>query len=89
MIMESDMSSSGFTMDCGLSCVPQQYIIPTLHRSNLAPKEYANVAVIDVAALKNGSASRSRAIQQIRDACRHLGFFQVSFFLPFFGLYFI
>ncbi|TKY53542.1 Leucoanthocyanidin dioxygenase [Spatholobus suberectus] len=56
-----------------LSCVPQQYVIPTLHRSNLAPKEYANVAVIDVAALKNGSATRYRAFQEIRDACRRLG----------------
>ncbi|XP_027364356.1 flavanone 3-dioxygenase 3 [Abrus precatorius] len=80
--MGRDESTSSFStlesaQEKDLSCVPQQYVIPTLHRSNLAPKEYANVAVIDVAALKNGLATRSRAIQQIRDACRRLGFFQV------------
>nr|KYP49749.1 Protein SRG1 [Cajanus cajan] len=79
--MERGSSSSFSTLDTaqekGLSCVPQQYVISTLHRPNLAPKEYANVAVIDVAALKNGSATRSRVVQEIRDACRRLGFFQV------------
>ncbi|KAJ1389061.1 Oxoglutarate/iron-dependent dioxygenase [Sesbania bispinosa] len=79
--MEHDENPSSFlTLDCaqerGLSCVPQQYVIPTLNRPNLTPK-YANVAVIDMAALRNGTASRSRVIQQIGDACRRLGFFQV------------
>jgi len=80
--MERD-SSSFSTLDSaqekGLSCVPHQYVIPSLHRPNLAPKDYANVAVIDMAALKNGSPTRSCVIQQIRDACHRLGFFQVSF----------
>jgi hypothetical protein len=65
-----------------MSCVPQDYVVPTMHRPNLAP-QYANLAVIDMAALKKGSASRSHVIRQIRDACRRLGFFQVSFLILF------
>ncbi|KAK7279061.1 hypothetical protein RJT34_24105 [Clitoria ternatea] len=70
--MERDANSSSLEKK-GISCVPQQYVIPTLHR----PNEYANVAVIDVAALNHASPNRSRLVQQIRDACRRLGFFQI------------
>lgn len=80
------MDSSSFcTLDSaqekGLSCVPQSYVIPSLHRPNLAPN-YANIATIDLAALKNGSStSRLNVIQELGDACRRFGFFQVSFFV--------
>ncbi|KAK7393158.1 hypothetical protein VNO78_21640 [Psophocarpus tetragonolobus] len=81
--MERDASSSSFSkldsaQEKSLSCVPQQYVIPLLHRPDLLEaKEYANVAVIDVAALKKDSATRFHTIQEIRNVCRRLGFFQV------------
>lgn len=75
-----ELSTLDSAQEKGLSCVPQRFVIPTLHRPNLAPKD-ANVAVIDMAALRNGSDSRSRVIQEIGDACRRWGFLQVSFFL--------
>lgn len=72
--------SSFYTLDNAqeksISHVPQNFVIPSMHRPNLESK-YASLAVVDMAALKNGSASRSRVIQEIRDSCRRLGFFQV------------
>lgn len=76
--MQSEENSTGNrAYERGLSYVPQRHMIPTLHRPILAPKE-ANIAVIDMGALRNGSMPRSRVIEDIRDACRRLGFFQVS-----------
>lgn len=76
---EDEIPSSFSTLESaqekGVSCVPQSYVIPTLH---LASKD-ARVPVIDMAALKNSSISRSQVIQQIKDACHRWGFFQVSF----------
>ncbi|RDX73191.1 Flavanone 3-dioxygenase 3, partial [Mucuna pruriens] len=65
--MERYESSSSFsTLDSaqekGLSC----------------PSTMSHVAVIDMAALKNGSATRSGVVQEIRDASRRLGFFQLN-----------
>lgn len=82
--------SSFYTLDNAqeksISHVPQNFVIPNMHRPNLETK-YANLAVVDMAALKNGSASRSRVIQEIRDSCRRLGFFQVSFLIYYYQQY--
>ncbi|XLR10645.1 hypothetical protein HN51_047291, partial [Arachis hypogaea] len=54
--------------------------VPTLQRPSLAP-EYADVAVIDIAALRNNNGlsaeNRFRVIQEISDVCGNLGFFQI------------
>ena len=61
----------------GLSYVPQCYKVPTSHRPSLSP-EIANVPVVDLAGLKQGSEQRLHVIEAIRNASRPNGFFQVS-----------
>lgn len=82
--------SSFYTLDNAqeksISHVPQNFVIPNMHRPNLETK-YASLAVVDMAALKNGSASRSLVIREIRDSCRRLGFFQVSFLIYYYQQY--
>ncbi|PON92444.1 Non-heme dioxygenase N-terminal domain containing protein [Trema orientale] len=52
------------------------YKIPTSYRPSLSP-EIANVPVVDLAGLKQGSEQRSLVIEAIRKASRRNGFFQV------------
>lgn len=76
----SSFSTGNSAQERGLSYVPQCYVVPTMHRPSLALKD-AGVPVIDMAELRNGSAAKSRVIQEIKEACSRLGFFQVSFFV--------
>ncbi|XP_057745074.1 flavanone 3-dioxygenase 3 [Arachis stenosperma] len=73
-------STGNSAQEMGFTYVPQRYVVPTLQRPSLAPKD-ANVAVIDIAALRNNNGlsaeNRFRVIQEISDACRSLGFFQI------------
>ncbi|KAF7811457.1 flavanone 3-dioxygenase 3 [Senna tora] len=69
-------------MEKGSECniVPECYVIPSASscRPNLKP-QVADVAVIDMDALRNGSpTTRSSVIRDIGHACRRLGFFQVQ-----------
>ncbi|PRQ59737.1 putative flavanone 3-dioxygenase [Rosa chinensis] len=74
--------SSSFPMEKtaqerGLPYVPECYVIPTSHRASLTP-EVANVPTIDFGKLKQGAdEERATVIQEIRTACRHLGFFKI------------
>ncbi|XP_004308028.1 PREDICTED: 2'-deoxymugineic-acid 2'-dioxygenase-like [Fragaria vesca subsp. vesca] len=58
--------------------LPECYLNPTSHHASLTP-EVANVPTIDFGKLKKGSDEEERAtvIQEIRTACRQLGFFQI------------
>lgn len=63
----------------GLSYVPNAYVIPAPHRSS-SSRETAIIPIIDMASLRStDSAQRSLAIEELREACIRLGFFQVSF----------
>ncbi|KAL6127919.1 hypothetical protein ACLB2K_071280 [Fragaria x ananassa] len=74
--------SSSFPMgktaqETGLPYVPECYVIPTSHRDSVT-LEVANVPTIDFGKLKQGSdEKRATVIQEIRTACRQLGFFQI------------
>lgn len=75
-------SSDKYTMgnsaqEKGLPYVPDCYLVPMADRPNLAPS-VANIPVIDLAKMPD-THHRSTLISQLSDACRRLGFFQVSF----------
>ncbi|KAL4595925.1 hypothetical protein ACB092_12G127300 [Castanea dentata] len=79
--MGNDESSSSFStgksaQERGLSHVPESYVIPTSHDPNLHP-ETAKVPVVDFSGLRHGSAQRSLVIQNIKNACHRMGFFQI------------
>lgn len=80
---QDESRSSSFSMgksaqERGLPYVPECYLIPTSHRASLTP-EVAHVPMIDFGKLKQGSdQERAFVIQEIRTACRQLGFFHVS-----------
>ncbi|CAB4301610.1 unnamed protein product [Prunus armeniaca] len=72
----SSFSTGKSAQERGLSYVPGCYVIPTSHRPSLTP-DVANVPIIDFGKLKQGSHERAIVIQEIRTACRQLGFFQI------------
>ncbi|XP_050387487.1 flavanone 3-dioxygenase 3 [Argentina anserina] len=79
---QDESRSSSFPMgktaqERGLPYVPERYVIPISHRASLTP-EVATVPTIDFGKLKQGSdEERTTVIQEIRTACRQLGYFQV------------
>ncbi|KAK9913962.1 hypothetical protein M0R45_037761 [Rubus argutus] len=79
---QDESSSSSFSMgksaqERGLSYVPECYVIPTSHRARLTP-QVAPVPIIDFGKFKRGSdQERAVVIQEIRTACRQLGFFNI------------
>nr|POF27153.1 hypothetical protein CFP56_08524 [Quercus suber] len=80
--MGNDESSSSFSIgksaqERGLSHVPESYVIPTSHDPNLHP-ETAKVPVVDLSRLRHGSAQRSLVIQDFKNACHRMGFFQAT-----------
>ncbi|KAG5558262.1 hypothetical protein RHGRI_008260 [Rhododendron griersonianum] len=79
--MEGGESSSSFPMgesaqERGLSHVPEYYAIPTSHRPSLNP-ETADVPVIDLVGFRDSSSRRSVTVNDIGNACRRYGFFQI------------
>lgn len=83
MQKEGETSDTSFTSTMtltkmGLSNVPQRYILPPSQRPNpnidLHPATI--FPIIDLSDLSNPS-HRARTIDDIRAACRELGFFQV------------
>ncbi|KAE9465027.1 hypothetical protein C3L33_03043, partial [Rhododendron williamsianum] len=60
----------------GLSHVPEYYAIPTSHRPSLNP-ETADVPVIDLVGFRDSSSRRSVTVNDIGNACRRYGFFQI------------
>ncbi|KAF3433203.1 hypothetical protein FNV43_RR24305 [Rhamnella rubrinervis] len=81
--MEEDScnSSNAFStgksaQEKGLPCVPDCYQIPPSNHPSLCP-EVANVPVVDLCGLRQGSEQRSIVVDDIRNSCRHLGFFQI------------
>lgn len=62
----------------GLSDVPQRYILPPSQRPNLslALHPTTTLPLIDLSSLHNPSL-RAEKIDEIRMACKELGFFQV------------
>lgn len=76
-VVQAHFQSGRVAQERGLSYLPECYVIPTSHRPSLTP-DVANVPTIDFGKLKQGSQERAIVIQEIRIACRQLGFFQVS-----------
>ncbi|KAJ8772446.1 hypothetical protein K2173_027623 [Erythroxylum novogranatense] len=81
--MEGDQGSSSFPIgssapERGLSYVPKCYAVQSPDRPSTSP-ETANVPVIDLGRLRQGTPSHKRieVIKEIGDACRQMGFFQV------------
>lgn len=77
----SNSSNSAFStgksaQEKGLPYVPDCYQIPPSNRPSLSP-EIANVPVVDLSGLRQGSEQRSIVVEDIRNACRRFGFFQV------------
>lgn len=61
----------------GVSHVPDDYLLPPSDRPSLCP-ENAHVPVIDLGGLRHSPERRSMVINDIANACRRFGFFQVS-----------
>lgn len=83
MQKEGETSDTSFTStmtltQMGLSNVPERYILPPSRRPNhsLDLHPTATLPIIDLSNLNNPS-HRDRTIDDIRTACRELGFFQV------------
>ncbi|KAJ4706522.1 2-oxoglutarate (2OG) and Fe(II)-dependent oxygenase superfamily protein [Melia azedarach] len=79
--MDNEQISGSFTIgnsaqERGLSYVPECYKVPSSHRPSLAP-EIANIPIIDLAKLRQGDEQRLMLTQEIGNACRRMGFFQV------------
>ncbi|XP_008375814.3 LOW QUALITY PROTEIN: flavanone 3-dioxygenase 3 [Malus domestica] len=79
--MDDEKSSSSFSMgksaqERGLPYVPECYVIPTSHRPSDS-MDVATVPTIDFGRLKQGPDERKLVIEEIRTACRQLGFFQI------------
>ncbi|KAJ4846490.1 hypothetical protein Tsubulata_039976 [Turnera subulata] len=79
--MAEEKKSNPFTIgntaqERGFSYVPDQYVIPSSSRPSLDP-EVANVPVIDIGKLREEGVQRANAIQEIGNACRDVGFFQI------------
>ncbi|KAK9292516.1 hypothetical protein L1049_020489 [Liquidambar formosana] len=81
--MEGDEgSSSNYSIgqsvqERGLPRVPECYTIPPSHRASLNP-DVADVPVVDLAGLQQDPAQRSIVIDNIGNACRRFGFFQIT-----------
>lgn len=83
MQKEGETSDTSFTSTMtltkmGLSNVPQRYILPPSQRPNpgLGIHSTNTLPIINLSNLNNPSL-RARTIDDIRTACRELGFFQV------------
>ncbi|KAK9293036.1 hypothetical protein L1049_021020 [Liquidambar formosana] len=81
--MEGDEgSSSNYSIgrsaqERGLPHVPECYTIPPSHRASLNP-DVADVLVVDLAGLQQDPPQRSIVIDNIGNACRRFGFFQIT-----------
>lgn len=86
----SAFSAGKSAQEKGFPYVPDCYQIPPSKRPSLSP-EIADIPVVDVAGLWQGSEQRSVVVQDIRNACHRFGFFQVSYFIliPFLSFSFI
>lgn len=83
MQQEGETSDTSFTSTMtltrmGLSNVPQRYILPPSQRPSCSPGLHSTTTlpIIDLSNLNNPSL-RAQTIDDIRTACRELGFFQV------------
>ncbi|XP_060174392.1 2-oxoglutarate-dependent dioxygenase 21, chloroplastic-like [Lycium barbarum] len=75
-------SSSSFPIgktpqEKGMSHVPKCYMVSSSQRPNLNNPEVARVPLVDLAGMNDDSERRSIIIQDIAEACRRNGFFQV------------
>lgn len=78
---KKDESSSSFPMgetaqELGFSYMPKCYKVQSPNKPNLHPK-IADVPIIDLAGM-NDPSRRANLIDEIANACRGSGFFQVS-----------
>ncbi|KAL8166440.1 hypothetical protein V2J09_007939 [Rumex salicifolius] len=61
----------------GFSHVPDCYLVDPSQRPSVNSTEIDDVPVVDLAGLRMDPAQRSLVIRAIRQACLHIGFFQV------------
>ncbi|KAK9291785.1 hypothetical protein L1049_019735 [Liquidambar formosana] len=73
----SNYSIGQSAQERGLPLVPECYTIPPSHRASLNP-DVADVPVVDLAGLRQDPAQRSVVIDNVGNACRRFGLFQIT-----------